>query len=122
MRPLLDTYEYFQKQLEDFDELTATLSSQAEKQTTPQLEVQQTHARLSLKEKQLGDLADAMRKYSPTEALTKQYEAEARKAAEEARKYKEDVMKKMQAELERRKREQKEREEERKSKILNQLQ
>lgn len=117
----LYTVTYFQKTLKDFDNLTTQLISQAEKETTPQQEVQQMYARLELKEKQLQELADAMKKYSPSEELYKQYQEEARLAMEEANYFKNDVMKQMQEELERRKAEEKRREEERKRALLEKL-
>ena len=99
-----------QKQLKDFDNLTTQLLTQAEKEVLPQQEIQDTNARLELKEKQLKEIAEAMRSYSPVEELRKKYELEAKQAKEEAEKYRRDVMKKMQEELERRKAEQKKRE------------
>lgn len=80
-----------QKALKDFDNLTTQLVAQAEKDVTPQMEIQQTHARLDLKEKQLHEMSDAMRKYSPSEEMYKKYEEEARLAAEEAKRYKNEV-------------------------------
>lgn len=111
-----------QKSLKDFDNLTEQLISQAEKEVTPQQDIEQTHARLKLKEKQLQELADAMKKYSPTEALHKRYLEDAKLAAEEAERYKNDVLRKMREDLERRMAEQKRLEEERRKKLLEQLQ
>lgn len=110
-----------EKTLKDFDNLTTQLITQAEKETTPQQEVQQMYARLELKEKQLQELADAMKRYSPSEELYKQYQEEARLAMEEAKHYKNSIMKKMQEELERRKAEEKQREEERKRALVENL-
>ena len=65
-------------QLKDFDNLTTQMLTQAEQEVTPQQEINQTHQRLQMKEKQLQELADAMRSYSPTEELYKQYEEQVR--------------------------------------------
>ena len=111
-----------QKQLNDFDNLTTQLVSQAEREVLPQQEIEDTNERLKLKEKQLREIAEAMRSYSPVDELKKKYELEAREAAAEAEKYLRGVMKKMQEELERRKAEQKKREEERKRKMQAQMQ
>lgn len=86
----------------------------AEQEVSPQQEIQQTHQRLNLKEKQLQELADAMKTFSPAE----QYAEQAKLASEEARKYKEDMYRKLQEELARRKEEQRLAEEERKRKML----
>lgn len=85
---------------------------------SPQQEIQQTHQRLNLKEKQLQELADAMKTFSPAEELNKQYAEQAKLTSEEARKYKEDMYRKLQEELARRKEEQQLAEEERKRKML----
>jgi uncharacterized protein YeaO (DUF488 family) len=90
----------------------------AEQDVSPQQEIKQTHDRLNLKEKQLQELADAMKTFSPSDELQKQYAEQAKLAAEEARKYKEDMYRKLQEELERRKEEQRLAEEERKRKML----
>lgn len=111
-----------QKQLNDFDDLTKQLVSQAEREVLPQQEIEDTNERLKLKEKQLKEIAEAMRNYSPVDELRKKYELEAKEAAAEAEKYRREVMKKMQDELERRKAEQKKREEERKRKMEAQMQ
>ena len=69
---------------------------------------------LLLKEKQLRELAEAMRTLSPEEALGLQYEDQARKAAEEAARYNEETVARMREEMERAKAERLRREEERK--------
>jgi hypothetical protein len=46
---------------------------QAQKDVLPRADIELTHARLALKEKQLMELADAMRKMTPEERLIKVY-------------------------------------------------
>ena len=93
-----------------------------EKEISPQLEVQQTNARLELKERQLRDLADAFRKFSPADALTRKYEDEANEAAADAKRYRDTTVQRMNEELEKMKSEQKQREDERRAKMLSKLQ
>ncbi|XP_062603182.1 uncharacterized protein LOC134264959 [Saccostrea cucullata] len=107
-----------QQELSEFDSHTAQLLERAEQDVSPQQEIKQTHDRLNLKEKQLHELADAMKTFSPAEELHKQYAEQAKMAADEAKKYKEDMYRKLQEELERRKEEQRLAEEERKRKML----
>ena len=107
-----------QQELGEFDDHTVQLLERAEQEVSPQQVIQQTHQRLNLKEKQLQELADAMKTFSPTEELHKQYAEQAKLASEEARKYKEDMYRKLQEELARRKEEQRLAEEERKRKML----
>ena len=66
------------------------------------------------KEKQLRELADAMRTLTPEEALAQRYEEQARKAAEEAGRYNGETVARMREEMERAKAEKLRREEERK--------
>merc|ERR1711874_152948 len=105
-----------EKQLRDFDELTSKMGEKAERDLRPELDITETNARLELKEKQLQELAEAMKKFSPVDELKKKYADDAKKVKEELEKFKKDIMNKMQKELERRKEEQKKREEERKQK------
>lgn len=111
-----------QKQLADFDELTERMVDRAVKNILPELDIAETNARLDLKDKQLQELAAAMRKYSPVDELRKKYEEEARKNREEMEKFKKDVINKMQKELERQKEERRKREEQRKNQLMGQLQ
>ena len=90
---------------------------QAEKDIEPKMEVQQTYQRLELKNKQLTELSDAMKTYSPSDELKKKYAEEARLAALEAKKFRDEILKRMDEEFERKKREEREREEERKRKL-----
>jgi len=106
-----------QRQRRDFDKLTQQLVDQAEKDIVPRKEIEQTHQRLELKEKQLGELSDAMKTYSPSEEMKKKYAEEARLAALEAERFRNDVLRRMEEEFERKKREEKEREEEKKKKL-----
>jgi len=107
--------------LKDFDNVTIKLLEQAEKETTPQQKIQETHARLQLKEKQLNELAEAMKQYSPKDVLYKKYQEDAHLATDEAKRYRDDVWKKMQEEFERRKAEQRERENEKQRKLMEQF-
>ena len=109
------------QQLVDFDALTAQLISRAEKELAPQAEVDQMNARLQLKEKQLRELADAMRNLSPEEALALQYDEQARRAAEEARRYNEDIARKVHEEMEKAKAEKLRKEEEKKRNMEKQF-
>ena len=106
-----------QRQRKEFDKLTEQLVEQAEKDIKPKTETEQTYKRLELKERQLGELSDAMQTYSPSEELKKKYLEEARLAVLEAQKFRDDILKRMQEELERKKREEKEKEEEKQRKM-----
>merc|ERR1712156_962 len=86
-----------------------------------EFEIKETNARLTLKDKQLQELAEAMKRYSPVDELKKKYAGDARKVREEMEKFKKDTLNKMQKELDRRKEEQRKREEERKQKMLAQM-
>ncbi|XP_070551144.1 golgin subfamily A member 6-like protein 25 isoform X1 [Ptychodera flava] len=59
-----DLLRQHKKQLSDFDKITAQKIEQAEKDILPGLDVKHAHERLALKEKQLRELADAMRDMS----------------------------------------------------------
>ena len=63
------------------------LTNKAEQDLLPILEVEQTSGRLDLKERHLQELADIMKQYSPEKELVKQYQADAKEAADKARKY-----------------------------------
>jgi uncharacterized coiled-coil DUF342 family protein len=76
-----------QNQLCDFDNLTTQLLAQAEKEVLPQQEISDTNERLNLKEKQLKEIAEAMRSFSPVDELKKKYAQEAKEAMDEAEKY-----------------------------------
>merc|ERR1712039_891295 len=106
------------KQLKDFDELSARMGEKAEKDLLPEFEIKETNARLTLKDKQLQELAEAMKRCSPVDELKKKYAEDARKVREEMEKFKKDTLNKMQKELDKRKEEQRKREEERKQKML----
>ena len=56
-----------QKQLAEFDKITAQRKEQATKDCLPGIEVKQAHARLAMRERQLKELAEAMRDLSPEE-------------------------------------------------------
>lgn len=113
---------YLQKQLAEFDELTDRMVERAVKNLLPELDIAETYRRLDLKDKQLQELAAAMRKYSPVDDLRKKYEEEAKKNRDEMEKFKRDVLNKMQKELERQKEERRKREEQRKAQLVGQLQ
>ena len=49
-----------QRQRKEFDKHTEQLVEQAEKDIKPKMETEQTYKRLELKERQLGELSDAM--------------------------------------------------------------
>ena len=106
-----------QRQRKEFDKLTAQLAEQAEKDMLPKLEVEQTYQRLDMKTKQLNELADAMKTYSPSEEIVKKYAEEARLAALEAQKFRDEVLRKIEEEMARRKKLEKEKEEEKKKKL-----
>ena len=88
----------------------------------PKLEVQQTYQRLDMKTKQLNELADAMKTYSPSEEITKKYAEEARMAALEAQKFKDEVLRRIEQEMERLKKLEKEKEEEKKRRLAEHYQ
>jgi len=108
-------------QLSDFDKLTVQMIDRAEKDIKPHLEVEQVNARLSLKEKHLNELSDAMASLNPGEVLIKQAQEDALRASEEAAAYRESTLKQMREEMERQKEERKRRDEERKKRMMEQL-
>lgn len=110
-----------QKQLNDYDNLTTQLLTQAETSIAPELEIRQNHARLDLREKQMTEMSEAMRTLSPSQELIKRYEEEARAAKREAAEYKVRVLKQLEDELARQKEERRRQEEERKRKLLSNL-
>ena len=116
-----DLKQKYKHQLADFDHLTEELVLKAEKDLLPQLEIEETNARLSLREKQLKELADAMKRLTPEEELHKQYADDAQKAEEEAKKYKDDNFRRMQEEMDERKRKMLEEEERKKRKMAEDL-
>ena len=83
----------------------------------PKMEVEQTYQRLDMKTKQLNELADAMKTYSPSEEIAKKYAEEARLAALEAQKFRDEVLRKIEEEMARRKKIEKEKEDEKKRKL-----
>jgi trichohyalin len=111
----------YKHQLADFDRLTEELVLKAEKDLLPQLEIEEMNARLSLREKQLRELADAMKRLTPEEELQKQYEEDARKAEETAKNYQDDVVRRMREEMEEKRRKMLEEEEMKKRKMEEDL-
>ena len=89
--------------------------------TSFSVQVDQTTARLVLKEKHVGELAEAMRNYSPQQALIKQYEQEHKEAQEACRKYEQEVGKSSREELNRKKEEKRDEEEEKRRKMEEEL-
>ena len=65
--PPVHLFLLFQKQLDEFDKLTIQRTEQATKDCLPGIEVKQAHARLAMRERQLKELAEAMRDLSPEE-------------------------------------------------------
>ncbi len=63
-----------QHQLNQFDDMTRHLVQMAERDLLPYLDAQQTDARLRLKEKQMREIAEAMKEFSSQEELAKQYD------------------------------------------------
>ncbi|XP_078608959.1 uncharacterized protein LOC144880579 isoform X5 [Branchiostoma floridae x Branchiostoma japonicum] len=110
------------KQLADFDKRTAALLAEAEKDVLPSLQIDHAHARLELREKQLKELADAMKNLSPEQAaLIEEYAQDAEKAAEAARDFRETKMKELNQQMEKIKEEKRRKEEERKRKLRDQV-
>ncbi|CAH1270801.1 Hypp4442 [Branchiostoma lanceolatum] len=110
------------KQLSDFDKRTSALLAEAEKDVLPSLQIDHAHARLELREKQLKELADAMKNLSPEQAaLIEEYAQDAEKAAEAARDFRETKMKELNQEMERIKEEKRRKEEDRKKKLREQV-
>ncbi|XP_030833415.1 uncharacterized protein LOC753555 [Strongylocentrotus purpuratus] len=110
-------FHHPQKQLAEFDRGSAQKIEQAVKDCLHALEVKQAQARLSLKEKQLQELAEAMRDLSPEEALVQQYTELAEKAAADAQKFRETKVAQMQGELDSIKAEKKRRDDARRAKM-----
>ena len=95
--------------------------SQAEKEVNQELDVKHTNARLSLRERQLQELADAMNIYNPEDSLRKEYEDQAKMAAEEAKKFREETMSKIQEELAKAKEERRHKDDDRRRKLETQF-
>lgn len=87
-------------QLHDFDTLTKQLVAQAERDILPFINVDQSEARLLMKERHLAELSDLMKKHSQKPELVKQYEADAEHAREQARRFAE-IARKSREEFER---------------------
>ena len=63
-----------QAEIDKFDEMTKELIKANEQELLPQLDIEHTHEKLELKSRQLTELAEAMKRYSPKDELVKQYE------------------------------------------------
>lgn len=116
-----DLKQKYKHHLSDFDELTEVLLLKADKDILPQLEIEDTNSRLLLREKQLNDLADAMKKLTPAEELQQQYTEDAKKAEEEAKRYQDEVLRKMREEMEEKRKKMQEDEERKRRKMENDM-
>ncbi|XP_013391352.1 uncharacterized protein LOC106159584 [Lingula anatina] len=110
-----------QRILGEFDLLTPQLVKQEEKDADRLADIKSTNERLALKERQLRELAEAMRNLTAEEKLMKEYEEEAKRAAEEMIKFKEDSLRKMQEEMEKMKADKLRQEEEKKRMMAEKL-
>ena len=82
--------------MSDYDELTQRLIERAEKDMAPQVLISHASDRLELKERQLRELAEAMRRLDPRNSAIEDFEREAAAAAAEAKAYREKTLKEMQ--------------------------
>ncbi|CAH1789583.1 unnamed protein product [Owenia fusiformis] len=110
-----------QREIAEFDSLTPQMIATAERDTARHLQAKHTNSRLELKEKQLRELADAMKIYTPEEKLQEEYAERAKQAAEEAKRYREETLRKMNDNLKHMKDEAEKKEGERKRKLVNQM-
>ena len=76
-----------QSELNRFDELTQRLLQRAEQDLEPQLMIYHATERLALKERQLRELADAMKRLDPKSTVIEQYESDATAAETETKAY-----------------------------------
>ena len=82
--------------MNEFDELTQRLLNRAEQDLASQLMVSHSSDRLALKERQLRDLADALKRLDPKNSAIEEFEREAAQAEAEAKAYREKALKEMQ--------------------------
>jgi len=108
-------------QLAGYDDLTQQLIARAEKDIQPRIAIEHANARLAMKERQLGELSDAMRRLDPRDVLIEQYETAAAEAAREARIYRDETLREMQQQADREKQRMDQEGDERKRKMAQKL-
>lgn len=111
----------YKQQMREYDSLTDKMIASAGNEVEPQIEIEQTNARLTLKEKHVRELANAMNLIDLEADVKAEYEKAARDAEEEARRFRESTMVRMQKELEEQKAEARKKDEERRLKIEQEM-
>ena len=101
------------KQLAEFDRKTQDLLEAVGKEVCSEMDVHHQGKLLSLRERQIGEIASTMEEVSPEQALIQSYKDEARRAAEEAERYRKEVIEARERRLRELKEEKRRREEER---------
>lgn len=80
------------KQLAEYDKKTQELLDEVASKVAPDMDIRYSERVLSLRERQIKEIANAMEEMSPEEALVKSYQEEADRAAQEAEKYRKEVI------------------------------
>ena len=109
------------KQLAEYDKKTQEILEEVVSKVIPDMEIRYSEKVLSLREKQIKEIANAMEEMSPEEALVQSYQEEADKAAKEAEKYRKEVINAGEKKLAAMKEERRKREESRKQAREQQL-
>ena len=101
------------KQLAEFDRKTQALLEAVNREVSSEMDVHHQEKLLSLRERQIREIANTMEEISPEQALIQSYKYEARHAAEEAERYRKEVVEARERRLNDLKEEKRRREEER---------
>lgn len=109
------------KQLAQYDKETQELLDGVASKVVPDMDIRYSERVLSLRERQIKEIANAMEEMSPEEALVKSYQEEADKAAQEAEKYRKEVIEAGEKQLATMKEERKKREDSRRQAREQQL-
>lgn len=111
----------YKKQLAEYDRETQELLDEVASKLVPDLDIRYSEKVLSLRERQIKEIANAMKEMSPEEALVKSYQKEVERAAQEAEKYRKEVVETGEKKLAAMKEERKKREESRRQAHEQQL-
>ena len=80
------------KQLAEYDRGTQELLEEVASKVNPDMDIRYSEQVLSLRERQIKEIANAMQEMSPEEALVQSYQEEADRAAQETEKYRKEVI------------------------------
>ena len=109
------------RKLAEFDQATHVNLEAVSSEVTPEMHIQYNEQLLSLRERQIKQLANAMEELSPEKTLIKSYNDEAELAAQEAERYRREVVEARKVKLEKLREARLQREQERKSERQQQL-